>query len=241
MSKRRKRIILLACGILALALGWIAMQEREPRYNGRTLSSWLAQYLPNESQQVSDADAREAATAVEAIGTNALPFLVEWLRFEPGALRKWTWRSVTKLPREIFLSRFVQDQVIASTPDLQSERAVRGFRILGPAGAPAIPDLLRLVNTPNAEFSAARSLYALGHIGPAALPALTKLIQDSHHPHRARAIEIVGYMSEWGVDVSSMRPVLLSYLNDTNHFVRSATTNTLLTIAPEVLTNAPAH
>jgi HEAT repeat protein len=239
--KPRTKIILIACLLLALVWVWVAFQESEPSYKGRTLSFWLTQYRPNDMRIIPVADAREAAAAVKAIGTDALPVLVEWLRYEPGAVRKWTLNAAVRLPAKMFRSAFVQDHLIATTPDLRADQAVRGFEILGPAAAPAIPDLVRLVNTPNADFSAARSLYALGYIGPAALPELTKMIQDPHQPHRTRAIEMIGYMREWDFDVSSMNSVLLRCLTDTNRFVQMAATNALLTIAPEVLTNAPAQ
>ena len=238
LTRRKLRFAVLIC-VAAVATAVFLLHTKEPRYAGRPLSYWLAQYRPSTGQYGSAAEAQEAETAVRAIGTNAIPFLVGWLRFEPGAVKEWISRNVARLPDKIFRSRYVQEKVINSTPDLWSERATEGFKILGPAGAPAIPELMRLVNAPNTDFSAARSLYALGHIGKAAFPEFVTLIQDSRHPQRARAIDIVGYMSEWGVDVSSLRPVLLPCLYDTNAFVRAAATNALREVDREVLTGQP--
>jgi hypothetical protein len=55
--------------------------------------------------------------------------------------------------------------------DANATDAVEVFRLLGPHGAPAIPGLTRIALTgPHAP--AHRAVDCLGHIGPAAIPAL---------------------------------------------------------------------
>lgn len=129
---------------------------------------------------------------------------------------------------------------MTSTPDVQSDLAVAGFQILGPVGAPAIPELIRMVNATNADYLAARSLYALANIGKPVLPELAKLLADTNQLHRMQAIEIAGHLSDMGIDVSSLEPVLLPYLNDPHPSIRQAATNAFLYFAPDrVIPNLP--
>ena len=78
MAKRRKRVILLACGVLALGLLWQVLRDREPSYQGRTLSEWVEQVGPAYLWNDSD----EEVKAVRAIGTNAIPTILKWIRYE---------------------------------------------------------------------------------------------------------------------------------------------------------------
>src|SRR5213594_3172572 len=95
---RRRRLLLLLAGcaavVLAFALAW--PRDREPEYQGRKLSYWLSAY--NTSYPgVLIYDSR-VARAVRSAGTNALPFLLEWVRYEHPA-RKLRWLvQFDKLP-----------------------------------------------------------------------------------------------------------------------------------------------
>src|ERR1700722_8005242 len=81
----RRRVILLVLTLLLAAgtVTYLCLPE-EPRYQGRTLSSWLERgtrdsiYLVMLSGEEPSEDFEETRTAVRAIGTNALPFLIEW-------------------------------------------------------------------------------------------------------------------------------------------------------------------
>src|SRR5258708_6330438 len=82
MSKRRKRIILPACGILAVGLVWalLAPREREPSYRGRTVSQLLKDIDQGRWGAWDDAPIR-------AIGTHAIPACLTWISFEDSPLR----------------------------------------------------------------------------------------------------------------------------------------------------------
>jgi hypothetical protein len=227
MTKRTKRILVLGLAAVVVGWWWAATREREPSYNGRSLSFWLAQYSGNGRSVVSYAEAAESEVAVKAIGTNALPFLVKWLRYEPGGMRRWRDQAATKLPTKIFYSRFVQEHVIESSADRQAQNAGSGFRILGPAAAPAIPDLISLTKIPNSDFAATRSIYALRQIGEPALPALAALISNSESRFKYLVIELVGEMSWDRTNLSEFRPLLITCCTDTNLHVRTAATNAL--------------
>src|SRR5688572_8696447 len=80
MKRPRKIVFTMA----ALGVGFAALafltSGREPRYEGRSLTDWLALSLSG-NQQGDDASIQdEVASAVKAIGTNAVPCLLQWLQ-----------------------------------------------------------------------------------------------------------------------------------------------------------------
>src|SRR5207245_6253066 len=70
---------LLVTVVSALLLATLV--KREPRYQGKALRQWVQQYRTNHwgNGRDSDAEKREQE-AIQAIGTNSIPFLLEWVR-----------------------------------------------------------------------------------------------------------------------------------------------------------------
>jgi hypothetical protein len=235
MSKRRKQVIYLI-GCVGAVLGWLILRDQQPTYEKHDLSYWLAQYREPHSPKEAD----EAARAVKAIGSNAIPFLVDWLQYEPGAFRRNFHRAGSRLPPRLFLNSFAQKHLVAGAADRRSEAAVGGFEILGSTATPAITELVQIVKSPKL-FAGSRSLYALGNIGTNALPELLTLISDPAQKQRAFAIGIIPFMHERGVNVKTSVPVLQRCLEDTNPVVRREATNVLLQIDPSVFANAATN
>src|SRR5260221_7633398 len=76
-------IVIVVAAVLGWFLsGWLS-GKREPAYKGRSLSQWIGR-LPGIPTQDS---ATEADRAVREIGTNAVPFLLEWIAYEPEPWR----------------------------------------------------------------------------------------------------------------------------------------------------------
>src|SRR5262245_59418301 len=76
---RKRRFYLLLIGVLVVMGVLIAVLSRpaEPEYQGRRLSDWIIIYA-------SERNAREEAKdAISHVGTNALPWLVKWIQYEP--------------------------------------------------------------------------------------------------------------------------------------------------------------
>src|SRR5579863_7186021 len=51
---------------------------KEPRYQGRTLSQWMADFTATSPSPTPDPKREAAAHAVYQIGTNAIPWLLRW-------------------------------------------------------------------------------------------------------------------------------------------------------------------
>ena len=86
---RRKHLVTIAAVTIVLAvLGVLAFPHdsgsKEPEYKGQKLRKWVAlQYTARTSDEV-----RESSAALQAIGSNAIPFLLKWMDDQPQP-RSW--------------------------------------------------------------------------------------------------------------------------------------------------------
>ena len=164
--------ILLGCAAIAIATATLARKEPpEPTYNGQPLSYWVPRCNRTEV----------ARDAVRHIGTNALPSLLEWIRYSPEP-PAWRVKMVTALP---WLPQRVQG-FIRGRIDVRSQSlctyAPFAFRDLGTNATAAIPELTALALNTHKPERARRAAEALGLIGTNALPALISVA--NHRPFR---------------------------------------------------------
>src|SRR5690348_12098163 len=80
----RRRLLLLLTGAVLIAsllvFLWPERGPKEPRYQGKSLSEWIARAVPIPRAPSMHADAEEA---IRHMGTNALPCLLQWLDYQP--------------------------------------------------------------------------------------------------------------------------------------------------------------
>jgi hypothetical protein len=165
---------------------------KEPEYNGKKLSEWLEaagkDYWTKASTpapRVKDFDenaspeVKEAVSTVRSIGTNSLPWLVKWVGDDRANFENRVFNICVKLPR------FLDADSIAGRIMLNSARrkraAVVGFLILGEKAAPAVPQLVAIVEKPksqNSRMGAIACLGVMGKSGQSALPCLEQLAQS---------------------------------------------------------------
>ena len=134
---------MLAGIVAAVVVAVVWPREREPEYNGKRLSEWLVLY--HEQIDVEGADfrseLRDEAEAVHHIGTNALPWLLRWVRYEPPAWRIKVYSFMKRMPRALQID-FLMNGVIPFRYQ-QYNLALTGFSILGERASPAVPELAR--------------------------------------------------------------------------------------------------
>jgi hypothetical protein len=138
VTKGKKLLIMLGCLVGGLALACtllLAFQPREPQYKGRTLSEWTQAYSV---YGVPTPQADAADEAIRSIGTNALPHLLRWIRYE---LPPWR-RSLAKITPTRLLP-----WVLQTTPNARANLAVLAFKALGPAASSAVPELIRIAQS----------------------------------------------------------------------------------------------
>ena len=145
MRTTRKWVVMIAASAaLVIILGVvlpILNRESEPSYNGRTLSEWLKL---SRRPAVSEGFPGEATLAVRSIGTNALPFLLKWIRYE---LPPWREKVLTLATRPVESKTLSEGKIVYGNSLILGEStrlaelAELGFVILNTNAISAIPDL----------------------------------------------------------------------------------------------------
>jgi hypothetical protein len=226
--RKRKKLIALALG-LAVISAFIAFElhDREPTYEGHPLSYWVERYSVERFTPRTDITRdEEVAEAIKNIGTNAIPFLLKWIAYQPSLLRSKTEVLVQKLPS-------TWQPIFRSKHESLADKAMSSFALLGDTTSNAIPALSFLAITTTNETLAIRSTIALAWIGPTALPALLAISTNSPALVRACAITAIPYLGRGALPAI---PTIIKSLNDTDPQVSCAAAQTLggLALAPEL-------
>lgn len=211
---RATRVIVVLASCILLAIGLIASLpgDREPEYNGKTLSQWLIYRPP--AYAMSNALELQIE-AIREIGEPAVPWLLKWARYQTPA---WRWK----------LERF-----FGRDPRIQRREAVWfAFKILGPKAASAIPDLTQMLNNPT-QTVVAKPLNALAHMGDRGFPPVLAVLETPRHPGRATAAAIVGDTVEWGANRLRAVPALVSCLRSDEYLLVALAESSLGKIAKD--------
>jgi hypothetical protein len=198
-ATRAWRGVGILVGLLAMLTVMLAfLAGREPRYQGRSLSSWLVNLDPAKPESVRV----EARLAVQQIGTDALPTLKRWtLAAERnGGIRVrvagWLFR--------------LSGGRINWIPTDRRELATRGYEALGTRAEPAAPELIALLRDEASRDQAARALVGIG--SPSVGPLISCLSSDDHEVRRL-AIVALGAIA---AQPERCVPALLARLAQTN-------------------------
>jgi HEAT repeat protein len=202
--KRGKRVavILAGCGIVGLMVAlWPGERDPEPKYQWKKLSEWLDDWYLNNEQ---------ATVAIQQIGTNALPWLLKTISYEPSENRKKQLALIKKLPLKPFRGRI--ENFIEGGREDRALSSIDGFRALGRTAAPAVAELARLMNGTNRV--AGRAIMALAAIGEEGLPALQVPLRDERHPMHRVVYYFVAEEYKNMNCASNAVPMLLGCLKD---------------------------
>jgi hypothetical protein len=237
MSPEHKRTLLIAACVVTAALFGLTVaslidRSPEPSYAGRPLSFWVIALGPpyNPSPPT-------AVKAIQHIGTNALPFAINWIKHDPSL-----WRSVVakfifkhaKSPRLITFAR----QILYNDDAKLADATPHLLQLMSEHATPAFPQLLRLANDNSRPQAASRAVACLVEAGTYARPQLLAIVCDPRHPRHLEALKALaarGEVPERGI------PILVKELTHPNLDIRQNATNVLLKIAPELITNTPAQ
>ena len=146
--------------LIAVLFGILLMlSARDPRYGGRSLTSWLQQCSDTplmETQRLAEAQA-----AVRAIGAaRVLPKSLSLVETREDPISPWIMAKSEK-----YHLRFLKWR---SAEDLQ-QLGIAGFEVLGTNAAPAIGELAALLADSHQAFTAVRCLIAIGTPAEAAV------------------------------------------------------------------------
>jgi len=169
--KKRRRIALILAGCagaaLLLILLWPEHRVPEPQYQGKTFSEWFEAY--NQSRTRPGFKGRpEAVHAIQEIGTNALPFLLDQLQHETPVWKVTLQKLAPKLPSAIqatgTFKRLLEDPTARRADSVSS-----AFSILGSRAVPAGPELARLLNDKTRPQTAQRAWICAAIVGQSLL------------------------------------------------------------------------
>ncbi len=182
---KRLRIISIMVAVLFLGILAIAVfRAREPRYEGGTLTEWVDDYLRVESGDFPTREDEEAMRkckhAIRQIGTNAIPALLKWMQ-------------ATDSPMRVKLNTLLDKQSLIQFrfPDAYHchWRGYIGFRTLRKNAVAAVPDLTKLLESPDPQQRglAFNSICAIDHDGRNLLPVILQSLQNSQSNIRISA------------------------------------------------------
>jgi hypothetical protein len=138
VRKHRKLLTILLVSPVVGGLLWLLLPDSEPRYNGHSLSYWVTIRGDYNDVPVVQLDAAEDAIA--HIGTNAIPYLLDWATYEPSPTLKFT--------RRVFWKNGLRKRPMAVnllfTQEDRADGLFEAFTVLGPVAAPALPELARI-------------------------------------------------------------------------------------------------
>jgi hypothetical protein len=127
-----RRTVVVGIAVLAIAgLGawWWPKSQAEPVYRGKTLSAWLDErYEPHPGSVVLT---KEAEAAVRAIGADAIPSLMDWLRASDSSGNQIANMVVRRLRVPLR---------VPGSYEMQT-RAAYGLAALGPVAKPVFPEI----------------------------------------------------------------------------------------------------
>jgi hypothetical protein len=185
MMKRLRLIFLLLFVLLAGMLTFSRFHNREPSYQGRSLTQWLEEFNKTFDDPMSDGAVLNASTnAVKQIGTNAIPFLLKKITARDGAFEKRIQSLLRKQSMIHFHFKNGNEEMIL---------AFQGFVLLGKDAKSAIPALVALTKDPDV-MNRCRALGSLAAIGPdkqILMPILLRLLHDQDRKARLASSTIL--------------------------------------------------
>jgi len=183
----RVRFPLLATGFLGSALiALYFLLPREPSYEGKSLSDWLADI------DVGNLQSREAADqAIRAMGTDALPWLRKMLCAEDPL-----WKRLVKTvnARQSIVR-------IPFTPTSSSRyQAVLGYGALGRLAKTEVPSLIHIMeveSSPQVRACVALALGGIGREAAPAIPVLARAAKEGDETLRKNAASALANIQMW--------------------------------------------
>jgi len=218
MRNRRIILLLIAVAVLVGVLVVVLPREREPEYGGKRLSEWVMVWARSDVHESRE----DAGKAFRHIGTNGIPYLLKWIRYETPSWKRKLF--AIKNPAVRTLSGRLRRRDFSAA--VRAEAAAYVLTTLGTNAEGAVGERGKLLSDGVTTASDGRAVLVLGNIGAAGLPPLILALTNRHSSAWGRSM-ILHELKQMGTNAGSAIPVLLDALGDADLNVRSQATNAL--------------
>lgn len=192
--------------IAALVGAILMLAAREPRYHGRSLTSWLQQCSDTPLAETQRLD--EAQKAIRALPLDkVLPRLLRLVETKDDPASQWIKDKSEELKLDFLKWRLAEDC---------QQLGIAGFETLATNAAPAINALAKLLDDPKHAFTAAR---CLAGIGKPAESALCQCLTNQEWRVRQMSVFVLASVTD---DVEVYVDRLTNSLHDSDESVRFA-------------------
>ncbi len=240
MPKSRKTPLVAALLFAILSLVLVNSRPKEPTYDGRTLSYWLKRrHEQTKVKWLPPAETQQTRKAIRSIGTNAIPWLLEWLHYEPNPVPQ----AVLNRVEWSFWTRGIGSFIRYGTghSNERAESVVLAFQTLGTNAALAVEDLNSLMRDGTHPLTCVRATMALGSLGPYAFPALSNaLFTTNQHERQLVALELFEMVHDPTVGTNQVLPLVIRAAQDPDPRVSKYAVGFLNEIVPNLSTNTPS-
>src|SRR6266480_4402083 len=153
-------MLLLGCVLPGLVVFYLIGFDHEPRYGGRSLSSWLLISQDIWSGKLTRPGWQESSEAIRRMGTNGLPYVLEWMAYERPPWRTQVVAKLQKLPKALGGGPKLERWVLGNG-EARAEATIWVFKALGPEARPIVPELFDLANSSKNPAASRRAQAAL--------------------------------------------------------------------------------
>jgi hypothetical protein len=179
---------------VGLVVFYFAGLNREPSFHGRPLSFWLLMAQETWSGKLTQPGWQQTSDAIRETGTNALPYLLEWMAYSRPPWRTQAVAVLKKFPKSIANNQKLERWVAGPGAE-RADATVWAFKVLRAEAAPIVPALLRLSCDTSRPAVARRAQAALDNLGAAAIRPLAAALSVGKIEYPKAAIS---WLSEHG-------------------------------------------
>jgi hypothetical protein len=234
----KKRFILLsALSVMLLAACLILWPERfpesagEPTYHGRCLSDWVVDLNGRTLAFNQAALTAQATKAIRHIGTNATPFLTQYLLYQPPRWRIQMIRFKARMGWRLG-NDWSRENPVIHKKILRSYGALNALTLLPSKDPPVMAALTCLLESQPDQLQVCQAVELLSRFGRPALPAWHRALTSPNPSVRLQATQNIARL---GAEAAPLMPTLRWLLQDRDYAIRAEATNSMRQIAPHLL------
>lgn len=248
-TPRARSVVAVAVILLIFIVGFLRTRRHdvEPSYQGRTLSRWLADIDAHSSHPDRESPKYlQASNAVAQIGTNGLPFLMEWIQYEPspayrlfGGAIEGLRKGLNELPDGIVPEAFSHSmyRIGKRGPIHRSGAAEYGLILLEQQLKPVIPQLAAVAENSPSHSTSAAATRILRAAGPAAWSEIVRLAVNTNSWVSSAAIY---GLSPMGTNARPAIPALIHHLRGRDKYAAREAARVLGDLQLEPMIVVPA-